>query len=136
MESNSYPSASAVSTPIATRCHRIRKDKKLGPLAAARSEAQYELSEYMLKHRFQPLTADVARRRPIECVADCHIVCGDGLCHGARGSADVEEPARHFLTRADFGEYAIGQRIEIDGERLLLSAGAKIIHDAPPLVYS
>jgi hypothetical protein len=25
----------------------------------------------------------------------------------------LKEPARHFLPRADFGEYAVGQRIEM-----------------------
>jgi len=39
-----------------------------------------------------------------------------------RGRANLEEPPRYFLPRADFGEGPIPHRVEVDAERFLVRA--------------
>ena len=76
----------------------------------------------MVEHGFQPLAADITLGVAVNGVADRHVVGGDGLGDGARRAAHAEKPARHLLARADFGKGAVLAGIQIDLQRLLMSA--------------
>ena len=54
----------------------------------------------------------------VDGVAHRHVVGRHALGDRAGGAADAEEPAHHFLARADLGKRAVAARIEIDPERL------------------
>ena len=72
---------------------------------------------------------DIAARPAVDRVADRHVVGRHALRHRAGGAADAEEPAHHFLPRADLGERAIPARVQVDLQRLLQGVGSNLHGD-------
>ena len=72
----------------------------------------------MVEHEPEPLARHVARRLAVDGVAEIHVVGRDGLRDGARRAAGLKEHAGDLLARADFGEGAVFEVVEVDGERL------------------
>ena len=68
----------------------------------------------VIEHRDQPLAAHIPVALAINRVTHRHVIRGDGLGDGAAGSADSEEPPRHFLTGTNLGEDAVLGRVEVD----------------------
>ena len=68
------------------------------------------------------LPADIPLARPVHGVRHGHVVGGDRLGHRAGGAADVEEPARHLLPRADLGKGAVAGGVDVDAQRLVMRA--------------
>src|ERR1700692_4815889 len=75
----------------------------------------------MLQHRFEALLRYVARAGTVEIVADFFIVGRNGFGHRAGGSSYYQEPARDFLSGADFGEGTKAGCIKIHRERFVVS---------------
>ncbi len=73
----------------------------------------------VVEHRLQTLATHVARARAVDGVAHLHVVGGDALGDRAGSTADAEEPAHHFLPRADLGEGAVEAGIEVDLQGLV-----------------
>ncbi len=80
-----------------------------------------KLGPFVVQHRLESLLGYVARSGAVEIVADFLVVGGNGFGHRAGGASYYKEPARDFLSGADFGERTEGGRIEIQGERLAVS---------------
>src|SRR5438132_10386540 len=114
---------------VAARGHRVAEDEERGPITAAHAELLHERRALVLEHRLEPTPADVAIRRPVEGVAHRHVVGRDRLRHRAGRTADAEEPAGHFLPRADLGAGAILRRVEVDATRLVVRAGGRLPWD-------
>jgi hypothetical protein len=81
--------------------------KELGPLA--------------FQHGFQALPGNVPRTGAIEIVTDFLIVCGNSFGDGSGGAPYYKEPARDFLSGADFGERTKGGRVEVQSERFVVN---------------
>lgn len=73
----------------------------------------------MVEHRAEPNPADVAIGRPVNRVAECHVIGGHRFRDRARSAANVEKTARHLLPGADFSKGAVTLGVEIDLERFL-----------------
>src|SRR5205814_8802871 len=67
-------------------------------------------------------TTDVADRRSIYRVAECHDVGRHVLGNGAGCAADTEKSPRHFLSGANFCKRPVLGRIQINLQRLSVSA--------------
>ncbi len=72
----------------------------------------------MVEHPDQPFPAHVPFARPVDGIAERHVVGRHRLGDRSRRAADTEEPAGDLLAGANLGEGAIGHRIDVDGERL------------------
>jgi hypothetical protein len=83
----------------------------------------------VIKHRCQPLAADITISRPVKRVADGHVIGRDGFCHGRCRTTDMKEPSRYFLPRTDFRKGAVLSRVEID-LKCLLVCGGTFAHNA------
>ena len=79
-----------------------------------------QLSPLVFEHGFKPLPGNIARTGAVEIVADFLVVCRDTFGDGAGGAAHDKEPARDFLSGADFGERTEGRWIEVQGKRFLV----------------
>ena len=89
----------------------VRPDFLIKPL-----DQQFVL---MVEHRAQANATDVAIGRPVNRVAECHVIGGHRFRNRARSAANVKKAARHLLPGPDFGKRAVTLGIEIDLERLL-----------------
>ncbi len=76
----------------------------------------------MVQDALQALPAHATLTSPVDRVAHGHVVRRDRLGHRARSPTDTEKPPRDFLPGPDLGKGAKFARIEIDLERLLVSA--------------
>jgi len=104
-------------------------ENKKGGLGAALSVQSLQQQIILVPpHGVKALAADIPIRRPITRVAHRHIVGRDGFGDGPGGAAGAEEPARHFLSGADFGKRAIPPRILIDALGFLASIQQFISH--------
>jgi len=61
-----------------------------------------------------------SRRLAVDSVAEDHVVRRDRLGDRSRGSARLEELARHLLAGADFRERSVLRHVEIYRKRLLI----------------
>src|ERR1700730_6330445 len=75
----------------------------------------------MIQHGFEALLRYVARAGTVEIVADFFVVGRNGFGHRAGGASYYKEPARDFLSGADFGEGTEGGCIKIQGQRFVVS---------------
>ena len=76
----------------------------------------------MVEHRLKTNTTDVAVRRSIDRVAECHVVGRHGLGNGAGCAADTEKSPRYFLAGANFCKRPVLGRIQINLQRLSVGA--------------
>ncbi len=67
-----------------------------------------KLGPFVVQHRLEPLLGYVARSGTVEIIADFLVVGGNRFGDSAGCSSDEKEPARDFLSSADFGERAEG----------------------------
>src|ERR1700730_10795297 len=58
----------------------------------------------VIEHCPEPLPADVAVRRAVNCVAERHVVSRHRFGNRSGRAADMKKSPRHFLARADLGE--------------------------------
>src|SRR5262249_47161990 len=105
---------------VASR-NRIQKGKKTSARTASLLQLRQQLGPLVLQHGFKPLPGNVARTGAVQVVADFLVVGRDGFGDGAGGAAYDQEPARDFLSGANFGERTESGRIEVQGERFLVS---------------
>ncbi len=89
---------------VALGGHRIGEGEEPGTLAASVGEVVGEGAVLVVEHRLEALSTDIAAARTVDGVGDGHVVRRDALGDRARGAAHPEEPAGHFLPRADLGE--------------------------------
>ncbi len=99
----------------------INKAKEPGLRSTGLAQLREELGPFVVQHRLKALPGYVARSRTVEIIADFLIVGGNRFGDCAGRSSDKKEPARDFLSGADFGERAEGGWIEIEGERFVVS---------------
>jgi hypothetical protein len=116
---------------VALRGDGVGENKKRAFVTARFVEPLEQQVEFMIQHGLQTLAADVTVGRAVNRVADGHVVGGNGFRNRAGRLADVEEPARDFLTRADLGERAVFFRVEVDLERLLAGVQFFAVHKFP-----
>ena len=74
----------------------------------------------MVKHELEALARDIARRLPVDRVAEDHVVRRDRLCDRPRGAAGLEELARDLLAGPDLRERPVLEGVQVDRERLLI----------------
>jgi len=110
----------------ALRGDGLGEGEETGVGAALFAKAFKDQGILVVEHGLEPLASDVALAFAINGVAHLHVVGGDRLGNSAGRAADSEEPAGHLLSRADFGEGAVGGFVEIDTERLLVRADALV----------
>src|SRR5260221_14487384 len=79
------------------------------------------MGPFVVQNRLEPLFGYVTRSGTVEIIADFLVVGGDRFGDSAGCSSDEKEPARDFLSSADFGERAEGGWIEIQSERFVVS---------------
>src|SRR5262245_48421134 len=113
LKAQTNPAMGIVGSRIVARRNGINEGKEASLRPAGFLQLGKQLGPLVLEHGFKPLPRDIARTRAVEIVADFLIVCGDGFRDRAGGSADNIEPARNFLSGADFGKRTEGSRIEI-----------------------
>ena len=106
----------------AARGDRVGEDKKcfFGPKFSV--ESLDEEIVLVIQHCLETHAADIALRRSINRIAECHVVGRHGLGDSARCAAHAKESARYFLSRTNFSERPILGWIQIDVEGLLISA--------------
>src|SRR2546421_9695441 len=123
LEADAKPSPSIAGIFEAARSDSIRECEESLLITAACIQLLQNLTKFLLQHSLQPLAADISLGMAVDGIAYPHVVRRYGFRHRSRGAADGKEPAGHLLTSADFGERAIGRRIEIDLERFFARAG-------------
>ena len=109
--------------------HRISEHEELRRGAACSFQPLKQQAPFVIQHGLQALPADVAPGRAIDGVGYCHIVCGNRLGDGGGRAPDMKEPAGNLLTRADLGNRSVPGRIDVDAERLVMSAQRVHPHD-------
>ena len=130
LELQTDPSMPLLVTGVAARGYGVGEREEGRPVASDAVEALHQQLVLVVQHRLQPLLADVPLRGPVDRVADLHVIGRDGLRDRARGPADVEEPAHHFLARADLGEGSVDRRVDVDLQRFVVTGGALRGHGA------
>jgi len=78
-----------------------------------------QLGPLVVQHGFEALLRYIARAGTVEIVADFFVVGRNGFGHRAGGAPYYKEPARDFLSGADFGEGTEGGCIKIQGQRFV-----------------
>ena len=74
----------------------------------------------VVEHCLESHPADIALSRPIDCIAERHVVGRHRLGHRPGGPAYMEKTTGDFLPGADLGEGPVFLRIEIDLERFFV----------------
>ena len=123
LELDAHPAVAFVATPEAARHHRVGEREEAAGVAALVAEPLDVELEFLVQHALQPPDGDVPVRLAVDGVADRHVVGRDGLGDGARGAADPEEPAHHFLAGPDLRDRPVPARIQVDAQRLLMRVG-------------
>ena len=97
----------------AARRNRIGEDKKcfFGPEFSV--EPFDKKIIFVIEHCLKSNTADVTVRRPINRIAECHVVGRHGFGYRAGCAAYAEESARYLLAGANFSEGPILGTVEI-----------------------
>src|SRR5206468_4535666 len=73
-----------------------------------------------IKHCLKTNAADISVRRPVDDIAEGHVVGRHGFGDRARSTAYLEKATGDLLTGADFSEGAVLLGVEIDLEGLLV----------------
>ena len=120
LKAHAEPAVTVFLAGEAARRNGVGEDKELRGRTALGIEPLDQEIEFVVEHFDQPLAAHVPLARAIDSVAEGHVVGGHGLGNGSSRPADTKQPARDLLASANFGERAIGRRIEVDLERLLM----------------
>ena len=71
------------------------------------------LSDHLL-HTL-PRYISLVRRSAVDRIAEVNVTGGHCPGDGSRGDSSLEEPEGDFLTRANFNQRAVLQRVKIDG---------------------
>ena len=104
------------------RRNRVCKDEEGFLRPKVRVEPFDEKIVFVVEHRLKTNTTDVAVRRSIDRVAECHVVGRHGLGNGAGCAADTEKSPRYFLAGANFCKRPVLGRIQINLQRLSVGA--------------
>ena len=104
---------------FAPRRDCIGEHKKSGLGAALFIQSLQQQIIFIIEHGAQTLAADIAIGRPVNGVADSHVVSGDCLGHRAGRAAGPEKPPRDLLPGSDLRKSAIALRILVNALRLL-----------------
>ena len=128
LKPDAEPAVPVLFARVAARGHRIGEDEEPRLLAALAVEPLDEQPVLVFEHRLQAGPADVAIAVPVDGVAEGHVVGRHGLGDGAGRASDAEEPARHFLARANLGERAVFDGIQVHLERLGVRVGLFLCH--------
>ncbi len=123
LELHAHPAVAFVTAPEAARHHRVSEREEAARVAALITEPVDVELEFLVQHALQPPDGDVPLGLAVDRVADRHVVGGNRLSDSAGGAPDPEEPANHFLARADFRDRAVPPRIQVDAQGLLVGVG-------------
>ncbi len=114
LEPDAEPAVGLVLAAVALGGDGVGKDEEPGRVSALGVEPLAQQAELVIEHRVRALLADVALARPVDGVAERHVVGRHRLGDRAGRAADAEEPSGHFLPGADLGERAVETRVEVD----------------------
>src|SRR4051812_9876015 len=120
LETNSHPAVALLPVFITARGYCIREDKEFGCVPSFRAEPFPLQLVFIIEHHLEPLPADVALAGAVNRVAHDHVISRHRFGNGPGRAAHAKKPARHFLSRADFGESPVFARVEIDLEGFLM----------------
>ena len=118
LEADADPAVALVGAGEVARRHGVGKGEEARLRAPAGSQAFEQEGVFVLQHALEAVARHVAGHLAVDRVAERHVVCRDGAGHGARRAAGLEEPVRHLLAGADFGQRSVDRRVEIDRQRL------------------
>src|ERR1700730_17122322 len=93
------------------RRNRIGENKKCFFSSEFSVEPFDEKMVFVIQHRLETNAADIAARRPINFIAECHVVGRLRLSDRARCATDAKESARYFLASPNLGERPVLGRI-------------------------
>ncbi len=105
---------------VAARGDGVGKNEKFGCGAAFCVQAVVLQVVLVVEHCLQTRAADVTIGRSVNRIAHDHVVSGHRFRNGSGRAADAKEPARHFLSGADFGEGSVFGWVQVYLERLLV----------------
>ena len=119
LELHAHPAVALVVALEAASHHRVGEGEEGGVVPSPVTQPREIQLVFVVEHRLQAFLADVARGVAVDGVTDLHVVRRDALRDRTGRAADAEEPAHHFLARADLGEGSIAAGVEIDSQCLL-----------------
>ena len=105
---------------ISARAHRVGENEEFRGHPALFIQALVKKIILVIEHVLKALTCDVALTRPINRVAELHVVGRHGFCDGAGGAAHLKKTARHLLSGANFCKGPVVLPIEIYLERFFV----------------
>ena len=122
LEAHPYPAMPGAVVPVAFDFYRIAEGKEAGVFATLGAQAVDELGKFVVQHAFQSFFRNVALDRPVQGVADGHVISGNGFGHCSGGSGCPEKPVGRFLSGSDFRKGAVngGSQVELEGFVLCL----------------
>ena|SRR5437667_4003975 len=106
----------------AARGDCVRESEKYAFVSTRFVESLKKQIELVLQHRLKALTTDVTLTRAVNCIANGHVVSGNGLRHRTCGASRSEKPTRDLLAGADFGECAVLGSVDVYPQRFLRCA--------------
>ena len=127
LEADPHPTVRFTVTAVTARGNSIGKNKKCFLRAHFLVETLAEEGEFVLEHAAQAFATDVALHRPVDGIAERHVISRHGLGHRAGGCADIEKATRHLLARADFGKGAVNFAVEVQFQRLAVDREIEIV---------
>ena len=120
LKPNAEPAVRFVMLLETARRDRVGENEKRALVAHLLVQSLEQQTVFMIEHRLQTFAADVTTGRPINRVAERHVVGRHRFRDCSRGAADMEKTPRHFLAGADLGKGAVLICVEINLERLLV----------------
>ena len=120
LETDPHPAMRFAGSIVRAGRDRVCEDEEARLAAALIVEALDEQLVLILEHRDQPLLADVALTRTVNRIRKRHVVGRHRLRHRAARAAHVEKLSRHLLARANLGERAVPQGVQVDLESLFI----------------
>src|SRR5438874_3886022 len=121
LKSHTKPAVGFIVVFKTARRDRVSENKKCFLGSEFCVESLHEKAVFVVKHCLKTNTADITVGRPINRVAESHVVgrhrFGDCACR----TAYLEESTRHFLAPPAFGARALSANVQINLESLLIS---------------
>ncbi|MEI9998563.1 MAG: hypothetical protein WDO13_05045 [Verrucomicrobiota bacterium] len=108
------PAMALVRAEIIARRHRVGEGEERRRRAALLAQPLAQQLHLVIEHVLQPRLTYVALALAVDRVRKRHVVGRDRLGQRARRATHAEEPARHFLPRADLGKGAVKPLVEVD----------------------
>src|SRR5438552_9585095 len=91
----------------AARGDCVRESEKYAFVSTRFVESLKKQIELVLQHRLKALTTDVTLTRAVNCIANGHVVSGNGLRNRTCGDCRSDKQTLDLLSRAYFGKCAV-----------------------------